>query len=210
MRGALRGRQHRGPHALHRRHPGPHPPRGSALTLERILELFRDKGDRAYEGEGVSQLEHALQSAQQAEQEGAAQELVCAALLHDIGHLLNDRGETPTLRGVDDRHQYAALPFLRPHFPESLLGPIRLHVDAKRYLCATRAEYYERLSEDSKRSLKLQGGVFSAAEAERFIAQPYAADAVRVRLWDDAAKVRGRATPGLAHYESALRACRLK
>ena len=175
------------------------------MVIDELIRLYEAKGDREYEGEGISQLEHALQSAQLAQQAGAAPALVCAALLHDIGHLLNDKGETPTLRGVDDLHQYAALPFLRPYFPEAVLGPIRLHVDAKRYLCATRPDYYERLSEDSKRSLKLQGGVFAPAEAERFIGQPYAADAVQVRLWDDAAKVRGAATPGLAHFEPLLR-----
>jgi phosphonate degradation associated HDIG domain protein len=175
------------------------------LVIEDLIKLYEVKGGREYEGEGISQLEHALQSAQLAEQAGAAPALVCAALLHDVGHLLNDKGETPTLRGVDDLHQYAALPFLRPYFPEAVLGPIRLHVDAKRYLCATRPDYYGRLSEDSKRSLKLQGGVFAPAEAERFIGQPHAADAVKVRLWDDAAKVRGAATPGLAHFEPLLR-----
>ena len=173
--------------------------------IEEILGLYRRKGNREYEGEGVSQLEHALQSAQLAEQAGAARELVCAALLHDVGHLLNDRGGTPTLRGIDDLHQYVALPLLRPHFTESVLGPIRLHVDAKRYLCATRPGYHDQLSEDSKRSLQLQGGVFSAAEAERFISQPHAAEGVRVRLWDDAAKVPGAATPDLAHFERFLR-----
>jgi phosphonate degradation associated HDIG domain protein len=175
------------------------------LVIEQVITLFKAKGDRAYEGEGVSQLEHSLQSAHLAEQAGAPRELVCAALLHDVGHLLNDRGETPTLRGIDDLHQYAALPFLRPHFPEAVLGPIRLHVDAKRYLCATRPGYHDRLSEDSKRSLELQGGIFSAAQAERFIAQAYAAEALRVRLWDDAAKIVGAATPGLAHFERFLR-----
>jgi phosphonate degradation associated HDIG domain protein len=177
------------------------------LVIEDLIRLYEVKGEREYEGEGISQLEHALQSAQLAEQAGAAPALVCAALLHDVGHLLNDKGETPTLRGVDDLHQYAALPFLRPYFPEAVLGPIRLHVDAKRYLCATRPDYYERLSEDSKRSLKLQGGVFAPAEAERFIGQPHAAEAVQVRLWDDAAKVRGAKTPGLNHFEPLLRAC---
>jgi phosphonate degradation associated HDIG domain protein len=175
------------------------------LVVSELIKLFKSKGERAYEGEGVTQLEHALQSATRAQQEGAAPALVCAALLHDLGHMLNDKGETPTLRGVDDLHQYAALPFLRPHFPEAVLGPIRLHVDAKRYLCATRPEYYERLSEDSRRSLKLQGGVFSAAQAERFIAQPHAADAVRVRQWDDAAKLPGARTPELSHFEPLLR-----
>jgi phosphonate degradation associated HDIG domain protein len=167
--------------------------------------LLKDKGGRAYEGEGVSQLEHALQSAQRAERAGAPAELVCAALLHDIGHLLNDRGETPTLRGVDDRHQYAALPFLRHVFPEAVLEPIRLHVDAKRYLCATRPGYHDELSDDSKRSLVLQGGIYSAIEAEQFIRQPYASDAVKVRLWDDAAKLAGAPTPDLAHFEGLVR-----
>jgi phosphonate degradation associated HDIG domain protein len=174
-------------------------------VIDAITRVYRQKGGRAYEGEGITQLEHALQSAQLAERDGAPPQLVCAALLHDLGHLLNDRGETPTLRGIDDLHQYAALPFLRPLFPEAVLAPIRLHVDAKRYLCATRPQYYDGLSEDSKRSLKLQGGVFSAADAEAFIRQPYAKEAVSVRLWDDAAKVAGAPTPPLAHYEGFLR-----
>ena len=178
------------------------------MVVEQIISLYEAKGARAYEGEGVTQLEHALQSAQLAEREGAPPQLVCAALLHDLGHLLNDRGDTPTLRGIDDLHQYAALPFLRPLFAEAVLGPIRLHVDAKRYLCATRPLYYSQLSEDSKRSLELQGGVFDAAQAERFIDQPHAREAVRVRLWDDAAKVAGAPTPQLAHYEAMLQTCR--
>jgi len=180
------------------------------LVIEQIISLYKVKGGRAYEGEGVTQLEHALQSAQRAQEEGASRELICAALLHDIGHLLNDRGETPTLRGIDDLHQYAAASFLRPYFPEAVLGPIRLHVDAKRYLCATRAGYYQQLSEDSKRSLQLQGGVFAPDAAERFIRQPHAAEAVKVRLWDDAAKLAGASTRDLAHFESALRAVALR
>jgi phosphonate degradation associated HDIG domain protein len=177
------------------------------VVVDDILALYRAKGDREYDGEGVSQLDHALQAAQHAERAGAPPALVCAALLHDIGHLLNDRGDTPTLRGIDDEHQNAAAPFLRPHFPEAVTEPIRLHVDAKRYLCAVRADYYGRLSADSKRSLELQGGVFSAQDAERFIRQPYAADAVKVRLWDDAAKAIGAKSPELAHFEAMLRAC---
>ena len=173
--------------------------------IEKIVALYAAKGARAYEGEPVTQLEHALQSAHLAEQAGAPAALVSAALLHDIGHLVNDRGETPTLRGVDDQHQFVALPFLRKAFPEAVLGPIRLHVDAKRYLCATRPEYYDQLSADSKRSLELQGGIFGPAEAERFIRQPHAAEAVSVRLWDDAAKVAGAPTPDLAHFEPLLR-----
>ncbi len=181
-----------------------------ALSISDICILFARKGGRAYDGEPVTQIEHALQTAARAEDEGALPALVSAALLHDLGHLLNDQGETPTMRGVDDLHQYAALPFLRGLFPDDVLVPIRLHVDAKRYLCATRDAYYEALSADSKRSLVLQGGIFAPEEAAAFIAQPFARDAVRVRLWDDLAKVEGAATPPLAHFVAALEsvACR--
>ena len=175
------------------------------LSLADIETLFAERGHEQYTGEPVRQLEHALQSATLGEAEGADDELVTAALLHDLGHLLHDLGETPTLRGVDDVHQYRALPFLRGLFSERVLGAIQLHVDAKRYLCATRPGYHEALSDDSKRSLVLQGGVFSAAEAEAFAARPGALDAVRLRLWDDQAKAEGLPTPALAHFMARAR-----
>ncbi len=176
-----------------------------SLSISDICLLFARKGGRAYDGEGVTQLEHALQAAARAEEAGSSPALVTAALLHDLGHMLNDQGETPTLRGVDDLHQYAALPFLRGSFGDDVLVPIKLHVDAKRYLCATRPAYYEALSEDSKRSLALQGGVFSAEAAQAFIAQqPYASDAVNLRVWVTWPGV-GR-TPPLAHYVPILEA----
>jgi phosphonate degradation associated HDIG domain protein len=178
-----------------------------ALTLDDIQQLFAKRGDQQYTGEPVTQLQHALQSAQQAEAEGADDELVTAALLHDLGHLLHDLGATPTLHGVDDLHQYRAVPFLRGLFGDAVLRPIQLHVDAKRYLCATRPSYYAGLSQDSKRSLALQGGVLDAAEAQAFIAQPGAPEAVRLRLWDDLAKEATRATPPLAHYLNRARRC---
>jgi phosphonate degradation associated HDIG domain protein len=178
------------------------------LTFADIERLFRDHGHIAYSGEGVTQLEHSLQSAQLAEENGAAETLVTAAFLHDLGHLLNLQGETPTARGIDDQHQYFAIPFLRPLFPPAVIEPIRLHVDAKRALCALEPGYYEALSEDSKRSLELQGGVYSRAEAEVFAAKPHAADAMKLRRWDDAAKVQGKPTPGLAHYLAIAERCR--
>ncbi|MEP6607144.1 MAG: phosphonate degradation HD-domain oxygenase [Burkholderiaceae bacterium] len=171
-----------------------------------IEPLFATKGARMYAGEPVTQLQHALQAAQLAEQSGSAPSLVVAALLHDLGHMVNDQGETPTLRGVDDRHEYVALPFLRGLFDDAVLQPIRLHVDAKRYLCArgdgtiNGAQYWAGLSADSKRSLELQGGIFTDGEAERFISQPYAEQAVHVRLWDDLAKIEHAQTPPLRHY----------
>lgn len=180
-----------------------------ALSFDDIETLFGQHGATRYSGEPVTQTEHALQTAFFAEQAGADDELVTACLLHDLGHLLKDHGETPTLRGVDDLHQFSALPFLRGVFPDRVLDAIRWHVDAKRYLCATRPGYQAALSADSQRSLLLQGGVFSADEAAAFIARPHAPDAVRLRLWDDRAKVDGLVTPGLAHYLARARRCRL-
>jgi len=101
-------------------------------------------------------------------------------------------------------HQYYALPFLRPVLPESVLEPIRLHVDAKRYLCVVDPEYFGCLSPDSVRSLELQGGIFSDEEAAEFAARPYASDAVRLRRWDDRAKERGKATPDLDAFLSIV------
>lgn len=171
-----------------------------ALSLNDIRGLFDEYGALAYSGEPVTQLEHALQSAALAEDEGATDELVAAAFLHDLGHLLNVQGDTPTARGIDDLHQYFALPFLRPLLPAAVLEPIRLHVDAKRCLCAIDTTYFAQLSDDSVRSLELQGGVFNPDDAHAFLQKPYAEDALRLRRWDDRAKQQGRVTPDLAHF----------
>ena len=180
-----------------------------ALTLEDIRHLFTLHGAAQYSGEPVTQLEHALQTAHLAEQSSADDELVTACLLHDLGHLIAAQGETPTLRGIDDGHQVVALPFLRGLFTKRVLGAIGRHVDAKRYLCRVRPGYFERLSEDSQRSLALQGGVFGPDEAERFIAQPAAKDAVMLRLWDDLAKQADLRTPTLAHFLQRAARCAL-
>jgi len=177
------------------------------LSLADIERLFADRGGEQYAGEPVTQLEHALQCALLAQDEGADDELVTAALLHDLGHLLHDLGPTPTLQGIDDVHQYRALPFLRGLFGDAVINPVKLHVDAKRYLCATRTGYFAALSEDSKRSLGLQGGIFNEGQAEAFIAQSGAPEAVRLRVWDDMAKTAGLATPPLAHFLKRARYC---
>jgi phosphonate degradation associated HDIG domain protein len=181
-----------------------------ALTLNDIEKLFQQRGHEQYSGEPVTQLQHALQSAYLGEQEGASDELVTAAFLHDLGHLLHDLGETPSMQGVDDVHQYRVIPFLRGLFSEVVIDAVQRHVDAKRYLCAARPEYYAALSEDSKRSLKLQGGIFNAEEAVKFMAEPGAPDAVRLRLWDDLAKRPEMQTPELSHYMQIAKRCALK
>ena len=179
-----------------------------ALSIDDICGVFAAKGDRMYSGEPVTQLEHALQTATLAQNAGADPALITAALLHDLGHMLNDQGETPTERGIDDIHQYAALPFLRPTFGDDVLEPIRLHVDAKRYLCAKRAGYYDALSLDSKRSLALQGGIYSPSDADIFAARVGASRAVELRVWDDAAKTAGAKTPPLAYFMRVMEAAR--
>jgi phosphonate degradation associated HDIG domain protein len=179
------------------------------LSIDDIEELLLRRGHEQYSGEPVTQLQHALQAASLGEAEGADDELVTAALLHDLGHLVQDLGPTPTLNGVDDLHQYIAAPFLRRLFSDRVVGAVQWHVDAKRYLCATRPGYEAALSADSQRSLVLQGGVFSAEQAAAFITRPGAEDAVRVRLWDDLAKSASMATPPLAHFIDRARRCAL-
>ena len=181
------------------------------LSFADIEQLFARHGSAQYSGEPVTQLEHALQTAHLAEQSEASDELVTACLLHDLGHLLSDPGrganDTPSLRGVDDTLQYFALPFLRGLLPQATLDAVKLHVDAKRYLCFANAAYHDRLSADSKRSLVLQGGVFPAAQAEAFLALPGARDAVQLRQWDDLAKQADWRTPSLAHFLGRAARC---
>jgi len=178
-----------------------------SMTLDDIEQVFARRGGEQYSGEPVTQLQHALQTALLAEEAGADDALVTAALLHDLGHLLQQLGDTPSLRGVDDVHQYAALPFLRGLFPEGVLDAIKLHVDAKRYLCRASEGYWSRLSDDSKRSLRLQGGVFDVAQAQDFLALPGAHAAVQLRLWDDLAKQAELRTPPLTHFLARARRC---
>ena len=175
-----------------------------ALSIPEILDLLETRGAARYGSESVSQLEHALQCAALAQAARAAPELVVASLLHDLGHLLAD---TPHENGrdVDDVHQFLAIPFLRGLFPAEVLEPIRLHVDAKRFLCRSVPAYRDSLSPASRHSLELQGGMFSHAEAKRFLERPHARDAVALRRWDDLAKVPGGATPQLSSMAPLLR-----
>jgi len=178
-------------------------------SLEEITNLLTQKGTAMYGREAVSQLEHALQCATLAESAGATNEIITACLLHDLGHLIHNLGEQAADEGIDDRHEYRAIPYLRHLFTESVTEPIRLHVDAKRYLCFIDKEYWASLSSASKKSLELQGGIFSSVEAEAFINQPHAQEAVQLRIWDDQAKVPEKMTSNLAHFTPILAACAL-
>ena len=175
-----------------------------ALSVDEILGLYETRGARMYGSEPVSQAEHALQCAMLAATGGASSELIAAAFLHDVGHLIAELPHTLE-RESDDVHQYLPIPFLRGIFPDAVLEPIRLHVDAKRYLCKVDAAYWDSLTPASKHSLELQGGTFDSLSADRFLSRPFAWDAIRLRRWDDLAKDAGRAVPGLREFEPLLR-----
>ena len=169
-------------------------------TVEQCIELLRDRGHSEYGGEPVTQLEHALQSALLAEQESASPELIAAALLHDIGHLLHALPDDAPGDGIDDVHEELGYRYLRQIFPDAVTEPVRLHVPAKRYLCGKDQSYLAQLSPPSVLSLKLQGGPMSAEEVAAFREHPFLADALRLRRWDDEAKVVDLVTPPLEHF----------
>lgn len=178
----------------------------AVTPIDRLFEILGRGGARRYGGERISQLEHALQCATLAQGAGSPPALVTAALFHDVGHLIHDLGERPAARGLDDRHEHGGAAMLVRWFGEATSTPVRLHVDAKRYLCAVEPGYFDGLSPGSVRSLALQGGPFDAAGAEMFVGRPHAAQAVALRRWDEAAKVPGLETPPLAHFRPAVEA----
>jgi len=175
-------------------------------TIESIINLFTEKGSKLYGAEAVSQLEHALQCASLAEASCQNHELITACLLHDLGHLIHDLGDNPASKGIDDKHEHRAMPLLKQMFSPAVIEPIRFHVVAKRYLCSVVPEYWDSLSAGSKRSLELQGGIFSPEQAEQFIQQPYAQDAVQLRIFDDKAKISNLSTPNLNHFTQFMTA----
>ena len=176
-------------------------------TIQSILDIFSQRGDGQYGSEAVSQLEHALQCAALAESANSSASLISACLLHDLGHLIHSLGNDVAERGIDDRHEHRAIPFLKSLFGAAVTEPIRLHVNAKRYLCSADAAYWSTLSPASKRSLELQGGIFSPEAASAFIRQPYAREAVQLRRWDDHAKIPELETPRIEHFRPYLDAC---
>jgi 2-aminoethylphosphonate-pyruvate transaminase len=165
-----------------------------------IRRLFEKKATSMYGGEPVTQLEHALQTAALAEADGADAELVAAALLHDVGHLLHNSSIDAADEAVNDMHEELAHKWLAKHFPPAVTEPIRLHVAAKRYLCTRDPKYRNSLSSASQKSLQLQGGAFSTEEAIQYEQQPFSERGARLRRWDDLAKIPGRKTPELDHF----------
>ena len=176
----------------------------STALLDRLEELFTGQGARDYLGEEVSMATHMLQAADRARDAGATPALIAAALLHDIGHFTGLVTGADLMEGTDNHHDEQAAAFLAQHHGPEVAEPVRLHVAAKRYLCAVHPDYFEQLSPASVYTLSVQGGPMNAEEAARFAANPYAEDAVLLRRCDDAAKDPARATPTFSEFRDLL------
>jgi phosphonate degradation associated HDIG domain protein len=174
-------------------------------VVDFIADIFERRGAESYLGEAVTMSQHMLQAALLAEREGAGDELIAAALLHDIGHYTSEFGPYSPDDTRDNLHDAAGARVLEPFFPPLVTQAVRLHVAAKRYLCAVDPAYWDALSTASKHTLQLQGGPMDAVEVAAFQAQPFHSEAVRVRRWDDAGKDPTVTTPGFAHYVPVLR-----
>lgn len=169
-----------------------------------VKELFELAKAEEYLGEDITLVEHMIQCAENARADNAPDWLIVAALLHDIGHLLVPDAASAQDSGIDMHHDDVGAEWISKRFPNNIVQAVRLHVDAKKYLVATDAAYFDNLSEASQITLDIQGGVFSASEATDFIQQQFAHEAVLLRTWDDAGKVRGAAKATIADFEDLI------
>ena len=179
-------------------------------AAEKVITLFdyMERRGQSFYDESVTQLQHACQCANQARLHEGSTTQVASALLHDIGHfLLDEHNAENDFLEEDQNHEEVGADYLEPFFPAAVTTPIRLHVPAKRYLCTTDASYYDDLSEASKRSFRLQGGVMSDKEQAAFERIPHYRDALQLRRWDDLAKVKGLETPAIDTYREVVQAC---
>lgn len=176
-----------------------------ATTIVSFLaDIFERRGAEEYLGEPVTMAEHMLQGAWFAEEAKASDELVAAALLHDVGHFTSEFGAYSPDDVEDKHHDDAGAEVLAPFFPPIVTECVRLHVSAKRYLCATDPSYDAKLSTASRHTLSLQGGPMNEAEIAKFRSSPFYKEAVRVRLWDEAGKVAGLKTRAFRDYAPLL------
>ncbi len=175
-------------------------------AIDEIAELYERRGQELYADEALTHLEHALQCARLAEQAQSPAELVVACLLHDVGELLNGRhGRFPSV--ADAAHPFIAACALSELFPASVLNPIRLHGEARRYLCRTEEGYERSLPRAMRAALEREGGAFTEAGAQVFLRERYAEEAILLARFDDAARVPLARTPRLSHYLPLLHAC---
>lgn len=171
-----------------------------ATIVDFLADIFARRGGEEYLGEPVTMAQHMLQAARCAEQAGQSEELIVAALLHDIGHFTSEFGTYSPDDTEDRHHEDAGGDVLAPFFPPRVVDCVRYHVAAKRYLCATRPEYFNKLSPASVHTLSLQGGPMDTEEVASFERNPHLKDIVKVRAYDEAGKRADMVTPPFAHY----------
>ncbi len=175
--------------------------------IQALFAFMEERGQSHYD-EAVTQIEHALQCADLATQDGCSDEAVTAALFHDIGHLLLDEHDAQVQFLAEDlNHEGAGASLLAPYFPESVTEPIRLHVPAKRYLCTVDPEYHSTLSDASKRSFEVQGGMLSEEERAELESNPALDIAVRLRRFDDLGKDTDGSPPSIDAYADCVKRC---
>jgi phosphonate degradation associated HDIG domain protein len=176
--------------------------------IEKIRSIFEERGSEQYGTEAVTQLQHALQSGQLAEESGAPESLVVSALLHDIGHIFKATSLPEScVDNLDDKHEFVANAWIKAHFGPEVADPIRLHVVAKRYLCTKYPKYETKLSPTSFKSYHDQGGPMSPEEMTQFESEPFYKEALELRKWDDLAKAQDKVTPPFSHFIPALESC---
>lgn len=175
------------------------------LPTEQVIRLFQTRGQGRYGSEQVTQLQHALQCALLAKRQGAGSALVAAALLHDLGHII-DEHDMPDSdeQNLDDAHEQRAYEWIKSNFGKQVADPVRLHVAAKRYLCTVEPEYLNQLSPASRKSFYDQGGLMNQSQLDDFRDEPFAFEAVELRRWDDLAKDPRMQTPSIEEFTTLL------
>ncbi|MCI2400256.1 HD domain-containing protein [Aliiroseovarius subalbicans] len=165
-----------------------------------IADIFTRRGGEEYLGEPVTMAQHMLQGATIAEQNGMSEEIIVAALLHDIGHFTSEFGTYHPDDTQDRHHEDAGEEVLAPFFPPVITDCVKYHVAAKRYLCATKPDYFARLSTASVHTLELQGGPMDPTEVTAFEQNPHLTEIIQVRYLDEAGKRPDMDTPDFAHF----------
>lgn len=173
------------------------------MNSEQIYLIYANHGRLQYDGEPVTQIQHGWQCAQLAARSNSSIELQLAAWLHDLGHLITGLPGSPTVNGINDQHEFIGSQLLQSIWGNEVSQPVLLHVAAKRYLVTMQANYKDRLSEDSLRSLELQGGLMSDSEISDFESNPYMKQSLLIRTWDDLGK-SGLAQDNLSTEEQLL------
>ena len=178
------------------------------LTPDNIVaflgNIFIRHGAISYLGEQVTTSEHMLQGALLAEEANVPDALIAGILLHDIGHYIHEFSHAAFVQGIDDYHDKVGAALLAPFFPTMVTACVGCHVAAKRYLCATESDYFDRLSPASVHTLRLQGGPMSESETAKFANNPELEFLLQVRIWDEEAKVLGKKTRSFAYYAPLL------